>query len=110
MKNKSKKKKSKTHQVGFRISPSPSGKYAVYLAIDGELITPLISAHIQREEAVHGANQCRACLKALGANTAKEPYQKWIDSFLWLLNTEFDYPDDSAVYTLPSATGIRISL
>lgn len=109
MKNKSKKKKSKTHQVGFRISLSPSGKQGVYLAVDGELIM-LISAHTQREGAVHGANQCRACFKAMGDNAVKEPYQRWIDSFLWLLNTEFDYPDDSAVYTLPSLTGIRISL
>jgi hypothetical protein len=110
MKNKNKKKRTRSYQVGFRISPSPSGKYGVYLAVDGELIV-LISAHYQREDAVHGANQCRKCFKAMGANMVYRQYQKWIDGFLRLLNSEFDYPDDSEIWPMPAGTaGIRLCL
>ncbi len=98
---KNKKRLAKPQQkVGFRVEIAPSGKWGVWLAIN-QYPEMVISVHLDRKDAVHGANQCRACLAVCrqlpwGKNIDYSPYKNWAQKFLMRLLQEFDYADDDS--------------
>ena len=96
MKRAKRERQKKSAKPRFRIVVSElTGKYLICIVHKGE--TFKISPHVKIEDAKHGIEMCKKCLKTFSSHELSAPLSKWFKTFIARINSDFYYDDDDEI-------------